>query len=294
MPDHPHENSLDTKKSPESPGILSKIAKGFGKIYRFIAGGIRNRISKVLGFDLGDMKPHEPTDAHAKPVEKVTGEHAEKPAENFEQHYKQMKSALERCKISTEGIPSWESVRKSLTSEIQAKALKLKEPHLILIPPTDRQSKIKAIDANKTSLQEYDTETNKLEDNDLWNGGKVENEKKWRVAIVDGVEEVEADASITGTNVEMSKSWIEKYSRQGLGVVNDADTYLTLMIKKLTEGKLIDIKHFTVLNGKNVQQKAPVAYGAWNNGMITLLDRSPDVAPSKDLRLRGMVEVEIV
>lgn len=291
MSEHPHEN-LPGTKSPGNTGILSKIAKGFRKFFRVITGGVRSKISNVLGSDLSHVEAHKPADTHAKPAEKVPEKNAEKPAENFEQHYQQMKSALEKYKISTEGIPTWESVHKSLTPEIQAKVLKLKEPHLILIPPTDRQSKIKAIDSHKVSLQEHDTEVQKLENNDLWNGGKAENEKKWRVAIVDGVQEVEADPAITGTNVEMSKSWIEKYAKQGLDVINDADTYLTLKMKKLTEGKLVDIKHFTVLNGKNVQPKASIGYGAWNNGMITLFERSADVTPSKDLRLRGMIELK--
>lgn len=214
---------------------------------------------------------------------------------NLEAQYPNMKSTLERYKISTKGIPTWEQVKKGLTPEVLEKALKLSEATLLLIPPTTRQSKVEAINKHPAEGQKYDTYTYELNDNDLWNGGKSKTENKWRVSIVDDVQDVEQDNEIYDgkrTNYEMSKLWVKKYEDQGLDVMNDVDAYLTLMMKGLAEGKPFDPKAYTVLNGKNLTKSSLVAVGRWGGARVGLYYDNPGYTYD-NLRVRGSVGVDV-
>lgn len=214
---------------------------------------------------------------------------------NLEVQYPAMKSALERYAISTEGMPSWEQVKQGLTPEVLNKALKLEKPSLLLIPPTTRPSKVEAIDRHPAEGQERNTHTYEMDDDNLWNGGEAETDKKWRVSIVEGVEDVEQDLEIYDgrkTNYEMTKEWVAKLEARGLDVMNDADTYLTLMMKGLVEGKPVDQKTFTVLNGKNLKKGALVALGRWSVDRFLLVSDLPHIS-SINLRLRGSVGVDV-
>jgi len=214
--------------------------------------------------------------------------------ENLEKQYPQMQATLEKYEIPTAGMPTWEQVKRGLTPEVLDKALKLAESTLLLVPPTSRKSKVDAIDEHKVKGQR-DTYTYELKDYNLWNGGKSKAENKWRVSIVDGVQDVEQDSEIYDgkrTNYEMSKAWVKKYEDQGLDVMNDADAYLTLMMKGLAEGKPIDPKYWTALNAKNLTESSPVAFGDWYDGQVRLVYDSPDDA-SDYLRLRGSVGVDV-
>jgi hypothetical protein len=215
--------------------------------------------------------------------------------ENLEVQYPAMKSTLERYEISPKGMPTWEQVKKGLTPEVLGKVLKLAEPTLLLVPPTTRKSKVEAIDKHKVKGQTHDTYTYELNDNDLWNGGKSKTENKWKVSIVEGVQDVEQDEEIYDgkrTNFEMSKAWVKKYEDQGLDVVNDADAYLTLMMKGLVEGKPIDPNTYTVLNGKNLTKTSLVARGLWRDAQVRLLYDHP-VHTYNYLRLRASVGVDV-
>lgn len=213
----------------------------------------------------------------------------------LEADYPKMKATLERYEISTKGMPTWEQVKKGLTPEVLDKALKLAEPSLLLVPPITRQSKVEAINKNPAKGQKYDTYTYELNDNNLWNGGKSETEKKWRVSIVEGVQDIPQDDEIYDrkrTNYEMSKLWVKKYEDQGLDVMNDANAYLTLMMKGLAEDKPLDPETYTVLNGKNLTKSSGVAVGAWSSVQVVLNFGNPDGVNSV-LRLRGSVGVDV-
>lgn len=204
-----------------------------------------------------------------------------------------MKTSLERRKISTEGMPTWEKIKKGLTPEVLNKALKLAEPALLLIPPTTRQSKVEAIDKYPSAWQEMDTYTYDFFDNNLWNGGIPQTENKWRVSIAEGVKDVEQDNEIYDgkrTNFEMAKLWVKKYEKEGLDVMNDADSYLVLMMKSMDEGLPVDQYNYTLLNGKSLTNISMVAYGVWNGNHVDLRGISPGNV-DVNLRLRGSVEI---
>ncbi len=213
----------------------------------------------------------------------------------LETQYPTMKASLERRKISTEGMPTWEQVKKGLTPEVLNKALKLAEPALLLIPPTTRQSKVEAIDNYPAACQKQNTFISELDNENLWNGGKSQTETKWRVSIVEGIQDVEQDNNIydgNWTNYEMSKLWVEKYEKEGLDVMNDADSYLVLMMKRMDEGNPVDLKTSTFLNGKKSTKDSPVSFGYWNGDRIYLSAVIP-FSVSDHLRLRGSVGVDV-
>lgn len=212
---------------------------------------------------------------------------------NLEAQYPAMKATLERYEISTEGMPTWEQVKKNLTPEVLDKALKLTKPSLLLIPPSTRQSKVEAIDKHPARGQKYDTYTYALKSDDLWNDGKSAS-KNWRVSIVDGVQDVAQDKEIydgARTIYEISKLWVKKLEDQGLDVMNDVDAYLTLMMKGLAKGKPVDPNTYTVLNGKNLTKSSGVAVGLWGSDRVRLGYGDPGVF--YDLRLRGSVGVDV-
>ncbi len=218
----------------------------------------------------------------------------------LEQQYSQMVKTLEHYEISTAGMPTLESIKKALTNnlEVARKTQQLEKPTLLLIPATSRQSKVKVIDEHKVEGQEDDTYTHRFEDNDLWNGGEpdeVEADNKWRVEIVEGIQDVPQDKEIYNgkrNNYEMLKLWVEKLNNKGLDVINDADAYLTLMMRSLVDGKPVDSKTYTVLNGKSLTKGSLVALGLWNvDGVYLLRDDSGHV--NDHLRLRGSVGVDV-
>lgn len=235
-----------------------------------------------------------------KKVESLYRKPAETPRhiellKDIETQYPKMKSTLERYEISTKGMPTWEQVKNGLTPEVLDKALKLAEPTLLLVPPTSRQSKVEAINKHPTKKQKSDTYAFELNDNNLWNGGKSKTENKWRVSIVEGVQDVAQDDEIYDdkrTNDEMSELWVKKYEDQGLDTMNDADTYLMLMMKGLAEDKPLDPRTNTVLNGKNLTKSSVVALGYWHGGQVYLSYANPDDVRNF-LRLRGLVGVDV-
>jgi hypothetical protein len=210
---------------------------------------------------------------------------------NLELQYPKMVKTLKRYEIPLKGMPSWESIKNGLTREVLRKVLNLQQPTLLLVPPTARKEKVKALDTHKVSPQRYNTTVYELEDDDLWNGGKRKPKKKqWEVIIVEGIQDVEAPTSTgTITSFEMVKAWVKKLEKQGLDVMTGADAYLILQMKGLQEGKLIDSHTYTVLNGKNIDKCAMVSLGYFYDGQVYLY-YSTD---SYGIRLRGSVGVDV-
>jgi len=215
--------------------------------------------------------------------------------ETLEGQHPQMQVALERVEISTAGMPSWEAVKVGLTPEVLDKALKMQEPTLVMVPPTTRQSKVEAINKHPAKGQRYDTKPYDFQNNSFWNDSKGETKNRWRVAIVEGAEVVTPDPKITDGHKrasEMAKEYCFKYMKDGLDVIGDADTYLTLMLKALAEGKPVDPKQsFTVLNAKGAATNSMLACGSWHDRVI-LNDANPDYYDVR-LRLRSLVKVDV-
>lgn len=212
------------------------------------------------------------------------------------QEYASMLTTFEHYEIDPTGAPSKEAIQKALTFEVLQKATRLKKPRLLLIPPTTRQEKVEAINAHPVSGQWHHASILAYPfDNDLWNGGKPETERHWRVSIVEGVQNVPQDPKIYDgkkTNDEMAKEWVAKLEVQGLDVMNDADTYLTLMMKGLAEDKPIDANTYTILNAQNMTKFSRMAYGDWSDDVVSLFYVFPaDSNPY--LRLRGSVRVDV-
>ncbi len=203
--------------------------------------------------------------------------------------YAIMLKTLQRYKISLDCVPDWETIRKNLTPEVLEKARKLDEPALLLIPPVSRQAMVEAVNVHKAS-EEYDTNVWDIERDDLWNGGKPEGKKlAWEVSIVTGLQEVEEGKTIKGDDYQRAKAWIEHYNDQGVDVINDARTYLTLMIRNLDIGKPVDKQNWTILNAKNFSENSPLAFGfLLKNDRIALRYVYPR---GKNIRVRGAVRV---
>jgi len=73
-------------------------------------------------------------------------------------------------------------------------------------------------------------------------------------------------------------------------VINDARTYLALMMCSLQAGKPIDQETWTVLNAKNLTESSLVAGGYWNRDQVYLFFDGPDHV-NRYLRSRGSVRV---
>ncbi|WP_437626014.1 hypothetical protein [Sorangium sp. So ce1151] len=218
----------------------------------------------------------------------------------LEAQHQQMSATLRRYEIPTEGMPTWESVRRALTSELLKKVQKLKEPALLLISPTTRKAKIEAIEAHPIDAQLYETDAEDVEDNNLWNNDIDKSENTWRVVIAEGAQDVKADPDVANNPdgyadyVNIAAAWTRKLEAQGLEVMQGADTYLTLVMKSLAEEKPIDTNTFTALNASRLSDPYDqIAYGKWNDGQLCLFTSVTvdiiEIYPK--FRLRGMIEL---
>jgi len=213
----------------------------------------------------------------------------------LKKQYTKMKSVLKRYKIPETGIPVWEKIKCGLTPEILEKVLNLKEPALLLVAPTTRQSKVEAIRKHRIRKQKTDVETYEFDNDNLWNGGKSETNTQWRVVIVDGMKDIPADQEISGTNEEMVRKWNEKYAKDALDIINDANTYLTLMMRGIAEGNPPDQHYLTVLNLKNLTESAPLAYGnyEYENRIVHLCGNFAGSKNDNLFGFRHLVEIAI-
>jgi len=213
--------------------------------------------------------------------------------QNLEAQYPKMAATMKAYEIALKGIPTWEVTKAGLTPEILTKALKLEKPTLLLVPPVSRHDLVEAVNKHPISRQTQKIYTCELENDNLWSGGDPEITKDWQILVVEGVQEVAKDPKITRTNVRndtMTKKYIEKYAAQGLDVINDACTYLTLMMTSLQAGEPIDQQTWTVLNGKTREKNALLSNGNWNNDRVYLFNASPD-GGDDSLRLRAAARV---
>ena len=267
--------------------LKNRVAEGklsFGSVQELTAlfGQTRPLLKDAVS-GVGEKESRELSVEQADLLKTLEGQH---PA---------MQKALERVEIPVAGMPSWEAIKAGLTLEVLDKALKMQEPTLIMVPPTTRQSKVDAINEHPAKGQKHDAYTYELQNNDLWNGGKAKTENRWRVAIVEGTEDVMPDPEITDgkkTNYKMAKAYVEKYAKDGLDVINDADTYLPLMLKALADGKPVDPKTFTVLNAKNAKEASDLARGDWGGARVNLDNAYPGDSGGY-LRLRSLVGVDV-
>lgn len=191
----------------------------------------------------------------------------------------------------TSSLPSWERMKDRLTATVLEKACKLDEPALVMVPPVGRRTMIEAIDSRHEAQGREDaTHIHELGNDALWNGGKLETTNDWEVAIVTGVQCIKADETIKGTSYQRTKAWLMKYSDQGIDVMNDARTYLVLMMASLVADKPIDKEFWTVLNAKNCTETYIVVHGCWCHHRVYLDGVNP-MLDLPSLRLRGLVRV---
>jgi hypothetical protein len=212
----------------------------------------------------------------------------------FEAQFSLMQATLDRYEISMQEMPTWEQISMGLTQEVLEKALLLAEPTLLLVPPTTRKEKVEAINRNPSEWHKHETVIFRITDDSLWDSGNANPANKWRILIVDGVQNVEQDSAIFNgkrKNFEIVKQWVKKYEEQGLKVMNDADAYLVLTMKGQTEEKPVDTNTKTVLNGANLKPEALVAYGSGGDRVDLLYDQPDNIGDS--FRLRGMIEVAV-
>jgi len=197
--------------------------------------------------------------------------------QKMEKYYTAMKACFKKLRISTEGAPSWEAVKKGLNSEVLQKSVHLGKPTLILVPPGDFESKLKAYCQYGGGEAMWD----RMKNRELWFGGVKEDPAEWRVFVVDGKLNIDADPEIVRDralakrgahpetdNFRMCKVWVRKNAELGLDVVNDVQVYFPLFLRSQLEGKPIDEKSCTVLNGKNVQSLPPADSGNFGSGQV--------------------------
>lgn len=223
----------------------------------------------------------------------------------LEKQYLAMVSALERYTLLPSGrehyydgdnprsfLPSWKKIKSCLSVDVLERVRRLEEPILVIVPPVTRQAMVEAINAHNVKGKEHDTYTHQFENNDLWNGGRQRCNDEYEVVIVTGVQDVQDDPSIQGTNNTRAKKWLKKYASQGIDVVNDAQTYLALMINRLAVGKPIDRETWTVVNAKNLTETSVlIAGGRYYYDERVIFSIAYPGRSYVDLRLRGLVRI---
>ncbi len=217
---------------------------------------------------------------------------------NLEAQYPKMKTTLEKRNISTAGMPTWEQIKKELTQEVLNKALKLAEPALLLVPPITRQEMVDLLLKYKGDQEKHGLyfASTYFGDKNRWDGGKAQTESKWRVKIDEGIQDVEADPEINNFQITFYQAVVEllnKLQAQGLDVMNDAISWLTLLIKSLDEGKVIDSNQYgTILNAKNYTNRPGLGNVHWQNGAARF-SYIYEETYGINLRLRGSIEIDV-
>ncbi|PKL36856.1 hypothetical protein CVV38_03095 [Candidatus Peregrinibacteria bacterium HGW-Peregrinibacteria-1] len=210
----------------------------------------------------------------------------------MEEQYPTMKSVLEHYEMPMTGCPSWEQIKKGLTPEVLAKATKLKEPTLLLVPPNSRQDKFAAINTPLTG----DTTIYDPENNYLWSNGVPET-KDWEVLIVDGAQNIEQDPAIDvgkKKQCQILKEWAQKLRNEGLEPLTGANSYLTLQMAKLQTNEVVDDNSYSVLNVDALIENWLVACGNYHHHIRLWSYYGDFLLHYGDLaRLRAAVRVKI-
>ncbi|WP_437769034.1 hypothetical protein WME77_19335 [Sorangium sp. So ce764] len=264
---------------------------------------VKKRLLALAGYttDVGltELSPIE--QGPARHVAELSREEAEL-VQELEEQYQQMSAALQRYEIPAEGMPTWKAVRRALTPDVLRKVQRLQEPDLLLISPTTRKFKIEAIEKYPVGAQAYETRADDWEDDNLWSDGTSKDESKWRVAIVEGAKDVEADPDVVNCHdgiavyAKIATSWARRFEAQGLEVLKGADAYLTLVMKNLAGGNVVDTNTFTLLNAPQLSDPYDwIAYGKWDDGQLCLCTSvSVDISEAyRSSRLRASIEVEV-
>jgi hypothetical protein len=188
-------------------------------------------------------------------------------------------------------VPTWEQIKAGLTPGILDKVAKLREPLVLMIPGTEIQDKIDAINYNaRPHSFESRVQIPDHENIELWNGGSQYMHAKWRIGIAEGQPEIEADPKISGDNYEMAQSWLLTYQGQGLDVINDLDTFLVLIMHAQAAKKPLNVKTLTVLNAKNLKPGERLGYGKFDGDQVYLGTAHSNIF-FKNIRLRPIVWV---
>lgn len=219
----------------------------------------------------------------------------------LEEEYAQMLKTLEHYEIAATGVPTKKQIKEALRAremEVLKKATKLKKPRLLLVPPMTRQQCVQKMQEHRVKGQEGGVYTvDGFNDDNLYNGGRPEQDLEWKVMIVEGTENVPQDENIYDgqrNSCQMVKMWVEKLQNQGLDAINDARTYALLMMKSLVEGKPIDTKTQIVLNAMNLTEEQYVIFGYFNSYLHAVGFRwSDSFLLNRVLRCRGSVGVNV-
>ncbi len=133
-----------------------------------------------------------------------------------EQGYPSMLDALRQFGIVLDDVPTLEEIRLHLTRPILEKALKLKEPTLLLIPPQTVQQMVEAINSQvgKNELIKSELEYgNRIRD--LLSNTKVGDPESWEVAIVEGLQNIPFDQEILHKYNKTMEELRKKYNIPG-------------------------------------------------------------------------------
>ncbi len=228
-------------------------------------------------------------------------ERIEKLRDGYEPLYQSAVGALQAFAIDMTGIPKWETVRAALTPQVLNAAERLQKKTLILVPPLSRAALVAAVNSQKGKYGiRYDTYTDNLDNDALYNDGKPEGTPTWEVSIVEGVTDIGVNEALqmkggkSRQNHEQVSALLKDLKGKGLEALSGARNYLVAMIGALVDGQPIDVQNWTVLNANTVD-KNPKSYlggGRWNNDRIYLATGQPSVQGSI-LRLRGAVRVKL-
>ncbi len=239
----------------------------------------------------------------------------------LKEQYRFLASVLKKYEILVEGLPTWSEIKSSLTTETLKRALKLKVPVLVMVPPLARREMIMAMNENKGGKDECHHRAIVMDrvidfDNDtIWNADKDESEEKGYTAeIADGVEEVEDPkipldeeelivnskgeeeiVTVRKTNAEIVDVWLAKFAGIKLEAMDNVRSYLILALLRMAEGKPLDTDTFTALinKEKNQQHDFYIANCRYKDGTVFPNKSILDYNVSNYLRMRGTVKLNL-
>ncbi len=213
---------------------------------------------------------------------------------NLEKQYSRMASVLIRYGLPVHGVPSEKDIVEALDDGPIQKVIDvgILTPKLLMIPPVSLSELFEATENHKFAGRQS-TLLPDIDDCGLWNGGQPEEGKDWRIMITEGKHSIDYDTEFNhkkNSNYEIIKGLAGKY---GENIMNDAVSYLILMISSIEDGKPVDpFFSKTVLNAKNLTATTPFSYGRWENGGIALGTGKPEEY-FENLRVRPMVELKL-
>lgn len=215
-------------------------------------------------------------------------------AEKYRGQYDVALNSLDAFGIDHKEAPTWADIAARLTLEKLALIEKVEGAKLIIVPPQSRQDLMKALNTKvgKHGIK-HEAYSYRLEDDQLWNNGKPEN-LTWEVAFVDGRQDLPYNekAQAGKTAHEQVKALRALHEKDGMGTLEGARAYLSLMMQGLVAKAPTDEKYWTVLNAEVVakDEKALLGYGNWGDDQVRLSGANPN-SQYAYLRLRAAVRV---